>query len=377
MSKQTSKAKIVIISILFLLVGLAGGFVGMNFCMLPPTDDVVVDEKNEDYEADIQTFGANLAIHFLELGNKYTGDCTYIKTPEADILIDCGSRASSIPVVTEYLNKYVTDGTLEFVIVTHAHRDHYAGFATGKNTDSIFDLYECETIIDFALTNQEDDATQYSNYQRELADEVKNGSKHYTALECVEEKNGAKKSYSIGTDMSLQILDSHFYRNTASSENNYSVCTLLTYCTHNFLFTGDLEGEGEKELVKLNNLPKVTMFKAGHHGSSTSTTTTLLDAIDPDVICVCCCAGSSEYTDATENQFPTQAFIDRVANYTNNVYITTMCVDYANDKFTSFNGNIAFLVKQGEYKVTCSNNNTSLKDTTWLRETRVVPSKWQ
>ena len=95
-----------------------------------------------------------MQIHFLELGNKYTGDCTYIKIGDVDILIDAGSKTSSIPAITAYIDQYVTDGKLEYVIVTHAHQDHYAGFATGVNADSIFDLYECETIIDFALTNQ-------------------------------------------------------------------------------------------------------------------------------------------------------------------------------------------------------------------------------
>ena len=40
-----------------------------------------------------------LEIHFLELGNKYTGDCTYIKAGDKDILIDAGSKASSIETI--------------------------------------------------------------------------------------------------------------------------------------------------------------------------------------------------------------------------------------------------------------------------------------
>ena len=94
----------------------------------------------------------DIAIHFLELGNAYTGDCTYIKAGDTDILIDAGSRTSSIATISAYINDYVTDGKLEYVIVTHAHQDHYAGFT--QREGSIFDLYECEVIIDFAKTNQ-------------------------------------------------------------------------------------------------------------------------------------------------------------------------------------------------------------------------------
>ena len=107
-----------------------------------------------------------LQVHFLELGNEYTGDCTYIKAGETDILIDAGSRAGSVPTIQAYINQFVTDGKLEYVIVTHAHQDHYAGFATGEKTKSIFDLYKIGTIIDFAQTKQ-DDSGMYANYKRE------------------------------------------------------------------------------------------------------------------------------------------------------------------------------------------------------------------
>lgn len=39
---------------------------------------------------------SNLSIHFLELGNQYTGDCVYIKAGETDILID--AAAAKIPL---------------------------------------------------------------------------------------------------------------------------------------------------------------------------------------------------------------------------------------------------------------------------------------
>ena len=101
------------------------------------------NDKNEEIEtlAEVVASG-DLQIHFLELGNKYTGDCTYIKAGENDILIDAGSRVSSIETIDEYISNFVSDGKLEYVIVTHAHQDHYAGFATSEKTDSLFDLYE-------------------------------------------------------------------------------------------------------------------------------------------------------------------------------------------------------------------------------------------
>lgn len=321
---------------------------------------------------------SELSIHFLELGNKYTGDCTYIKAGDNDILIDAGSRVNSIGAITAYIDQFVTDGTLEYVIVTHAHQDHYAGFATGESTDSIFDLYECKTIIDFALTNQKSDGAMYSNYIRERDAEIANGAVHYTAAECITEE---KNVFTLSDTVKLEILDSYYYYNESSDENNYSVCTLITEEStdgdRNYLLTGDLEKEGESYLVDMNELPEVELFKAGHHGSPTSTTAKLLEVIKPKYVAVCCCCGSPEYTDNTANQFPSQAFIDRVAPYTKNVYVTTLCVDYKNSEYVSMNGNIVFLVKNDVLSVSCSASTLPLYESDWFKTSRTCPNAWK
>ena len=339
----------------------------------PPIGNVT--DANVGNALDAATIStAELSIHFLELGNKYTGDCTYIKAGDTDILIDAGSKVGSIPTISDYLNRFVTDGILEYVIVTHAHQDHYAGFATGATTDSIFDLYECKTIIDFALTNQKADAKMYSNYVRERNDEINNGATHYTAAECIQND---KNVFFLTETVTLEILDSYYYYNESSDENNYSVCCLITENDRNYLFTGDLEHEGEAHLVDMNDLPEVELFKAGHHGSPTSTTSKLLEVIRPKYVAVCCCAGSPEYTDNIANQFPSQAFIDRVAPYTRNVFVTTLCVDYKNSEFTAMNGNIVFLVNNGTLSLSCTGSTLPLYQSDWFKAYRTCPDAWK
>lgn len=315
----------------------------------------------------------DLQIHFIELGNKYTGDCTYIKAGDADILIDAGSRTSSIPFISAYINQYCTDGTLEYVICTHAHQDHYAGFAGDAKNASIFSLYECKTVIDFALTNQKETATMYSNYQKQLQSEIDAGALHYTAAQCIQTGNS---KFELSDGIELEILDSYYYYNKSSSENDYSVCCMINQGDSHFLFTGDLEKGGEEQLVKMNDLPKVKLFKAGHHGSKTSTNECLLEVIQPEIICVCCCAGSSEYTSQNDNMFPTQAFVDRVAKYTDKIYVTTLCVNYEAGNFTSMNGNIVVCSSPSGITVTCSANDTLLKDTDWFKKNRKCPAEW-
>ena len=317
----------------------------------------------------------DLQIHFLELGNKYTGDCTYIKMGDTDVLIDAGSKTSSIPTIDAYLSRYVTDGTLEYVIVTHAHEDHYAGFATNETTDSLFDLYECEVIIDFAqVTSGKTEQKMYNNYIRERDAEIAAGATHYTAKDCMEQK---KSVFSLGEGTDLKILDSYYYYNRSSIENDHSVCAMVSQGDRHYLFTGDLEEKGEEKLVQMNDLPRVTLYKAGHHGSKTSSTNELLEVIQPEIVCVCCCCGSPEYTKTTVNQFPTQAFINRVAPYTDCVYVTTLCLDYAAASFTSMNGNIVVRSNASGVTVTGSANTTKLKDTPWFQANRTCPTAWK
>lgn len=377
-------------ALLGLVVGLVGAFYGLIWITIPNTEEVIVTEeiffsKNESkVDSSIDVEGADISIHFLELGNKYTGDCTYIKAGDNDILIDCGSKSNSIATIAAYLENYVTDGILEYVIVTHAHQDHYAGFATSSTMDGIFDLFKCETIIDFAGTaNGKADTAMYNNYIKKRKKAIDNGAKHYTALDCIEGNNGATSSFDLGGNITLNILDSDYYKNPdKSNENNNSVCCMFTQQvseteSKNFLFTGDLEKEGESFLCSLNDLPQVDLYKAGHHGSKTSSSKDFIDIIQPKTVCVCCCAGSSEYTSIAENQFPTQEFITNVGLWTDEIYVTTMCINYKNNEFTSFNGNIVYMSTDTGYNVECSNNKIYLKDSDWFKESGRVWPKGQ
>ena len=174
----------------------------------------------------------------------------------------------------------------------------------------------------------------------------------------------------------MEILYNYYYENESGDENNYSVCLLFNQGDKHFLFTGDLEEDGESRLVDNNKLPKVELFKAGHHGSKTSSTEKLLNVIDPNIICVCCCAGYNQYNAAPENVFPTQAMIDRVAPYTDKVYVTSQVDESSESGYRSMNGNIVVTSGRDGVTVECSENNTLLKDTAWFKANRTMPDAW-
>lgn len=390
-----------------LFFGIVLGFGGLTYYLLPHHEELNITEADVYYSLNgtpnseqepVDVEDAELSIHFLELGNKYTGDATYIKAGEIDILIDCGSKSSSIPTVSNYINQFVTDGILEYVIVTHAHQDHYAGFATIPTVQSIFDIYECKTIIDFALTNQKSQRygtstrrTMYDNYLNELDAEISNGATHYKASDFSWDINDTSKPYHIiylndENTISLEIMKNYYYFNTAPSENDYSVCIMLNHNDKKFLFTGDLENEGSNKGEQLltqyykeqhgyssDTTIEIDLYKAGHHGSKTSSSLDLLNFFQPKKVCVCCCAGSSEYTKIPNNQFPTQEFIDNISQFTDAVYVTSLCINYKEDEYTSFNGNIVVLSTGNQnIAVSCSNNNLKLKDTEWFKNNRTA-----
>ena len=344
------------------------------------------------YEKPINEQASEISFHFMMLGNEYAGDAIYIKAGDNDILIDAGSRENSIPSIKNYIDKYVTDGKLEYVIATHAHQDHIAGFA--KSEGSIFDLYECQTIIDFPKTDST--SKTYQRYVQERDAEIKLGATHYTALECYKNQNGAQRVYDLSGDgeITLEILYNYYYDHKANKENDYSVCVQFTHGQRKFLFTGDLEAKGEEYLVQYNELSQVELYKAGHHGSKTSSNTVLLSVIQPKMSVVCCCAGFVEYTQALENTFPSQDFIDRIAPYTYKIFVpntinlkqvagantsTTDDDEYEKDgSLLPLNGDVVIVSNASkEVYPDCSNNNTYLKDTDWFKKYRKMPNAWK
>ncbi len=368
-----SAGKAFLACFLALVIGFAAGFFLYAYIKRPTGGDVYVS--------------GNLSFHFMQLGNNYTGDSIYIKAGDTDILIDAGSRANSTDTTSEYINRYCTDGVLEYVIATHADQDHIAGFAGSNSSPSIFERYECEVIIDFPRTNK--NTQTYQKYIANRDAEVAAGATHYTALECWNGENGARRVYEIADGIEMEILYNYYYENNSSDENNYSVCLLFNQGDKHFLFTGDLEKEGEEHLVEENDLPEVELFKAGHHGSGTSSNDILLSVIKPKIICVCCCAGSVEYTQNLDNTFPYQSTIERFAKYTDQVYVTTYGtidqrlndegeMEYYDTGFYPLHGNIVVTSGSvGEVSVRCSSNDgVLLKDTEWFKENRRMPAEW-
>ena len=98
--------------------------------------------------------------------------------------------------------------------------------------------------------------------------------------------------------------------------NNNAMVAKLIYKDFSCLFTGDIEEEAEKELVKLNkNELNSTILKVAHHGSKTSTTEKFLEKVNPKMALI----GVGE-----DNTFghPNKETLERISRYTNKIYRT-------------------------------------------------------
>jgi len=332
----------------------------------------------EAQTGDVVLAEGDLSFHFLTLGNKYTGDSTYIKIGDVDILIDAGSRQNSAATIIDYVGRYCTDGVLEYVIATHAHQDHIAGFVGTKGV-GVLGAFEIGTIIEFARTNAT--SSIYNSYCAARDAAVERGAKAYTALECWNNQNGAQRSYTLAEGVTMDVLYNYYYEHDTSDENDYSVCVMFNYGDSHYLFTGDLEKDGESYLVDNNDLPHCKLFKGGHHGSYTANTAKLMQAVQPDVVCVCCCCGSTEYTAVDANTFPSQAFFERVLPYTDQIFVTTMVQivpaedddDDVDEIGVDMNGNVVVVTDGTSLAVNCSASATPAPYTQWFEEHRTWP----
>ncbi|UTR14353.1 DNA internalization-related competence protein ComEC/Rec2 [Salipaludibacillus sp. LMS25] len=116
-----------------------------------------------------------------------------------------------------------------------------------------------------------------------LAESVPQEAK--SQLMCLIEKNipiiQAKKgmSWNVGDD-SFFIMHPH---GDDIEENDRSIVLLANLSGMSFLFTGDLEEEGEKRLLTHYPNLKADILKVGHHGSGTSTQEELLEQLKPKI----------------------------------------------------------------------------------------------
>lgn len=204
------------------------------------------------FEADVLDVGQGDGI-FLEAGGKR-------------ILVDCGSAQLKSVGKNRLIPFLKSRGItrLDYVFVTHGHLDHVSGIR--------YLLEEGGIPIDLLV---------FSCLSR--------GDETCEELAGLQEKAGGRVAFmEAGQSLADGRLElTCLYPapgDRADDKNDQSLVLLASYGEFHLLLTGDLEENGEEQLLEAHKaiLPQgITVLKAGHHGSKTSTTKELLNRFNP------------------------------------------------------------------------------------------------
>ncbi len=195
----------------------------------------------------------SLLVYFFDVGQ---GDAILVFTPaQQTILIDGGPDArvvGHLGTVMPFFNKKI-----DAVVLTHPHEDHQAGLY------HVLQAYTVPLVI------------ERMSWQSSFLEPWKELTKNSIVVD----PQTIDEIYTGDTSIGIRFLPETIIGDR--SGNNSSIVTSLRYGETEFLFMGDLEKEGEENLLQNNLVSRTDVLKVGHHGSATSSTTEFLNVIQP------------------------------------------------------------------------------------------------
>ncbi|MFJ7737902.1 DNA internalization-related competence protein ComEC/Rec2 [Lysinibacillus sp. NPDC097287] len=211
---------------------------------------------------------------FLNVGQ---GDCTVIELPfrRAVYVVDAGGvlrfdqeawKASNSSyevgkqIVVPFLKgKGIRD--IDIFIVTHADADHVEGAEEVLEEIRIREIHVTPGTLDKPVMN---DLLSEAAKQRVLVKEKMQGT-----------------GWQLG-EMSFHYL---WPQDVDYEGNDDSIVLYMQQASFRALLTGDLEENGEQQLIKLydRQLANMTLLKAGHHGSKTSSIEPFVELLKPEL----------------------------------------------------------------------------------------------
>lgn len=280
-----------------------------------------------------------LEIYFIEVNRMY-GDAVYIKKGLLDILIDAGTSDDGADV-RKFLESHMEDKTLDLVMVSHTHEDHYGGMA-----EALRAVDDVSLFIDYGGDSQ-------NTYSKSRDEFIAKGSAYFSAKSCVEELNGAAKEWYLTKEVKCNILDTgHYISNTGSAGNPESVAAIFEYQDFSYFTAGDLTSDSELSLINRENLKPVSLYKASHHGSHGSNTSDILNILDPYMVGISAAiTGKTPEAQLGVSGHPAAAAIERIfkapqIKTNHNVY------------WNGVNGTMCFKTYGGRKDVTCKGSPT-------------------
>ncbi len=223
-----------------------------------------------------------LNIHLLDIGQ---GDAMILHQPGAcTVLVDAGPLINGHRLTKKI--KTLGIESLEMVIVTHPHLDHFGG---------LFDLLPRILAKHFCDNGVPNSTWEYFDDYLALRNNYP-----YTTL-----SRGMQLACG---DIRLDVLYPPADPDPEAGINNTSIAMLISFGDFTLLHMGDLAGEGENRLLNLGAVPRADIIKIAHHGAADSTSAKLLKAVSADLALL---------STAARNRFETPAdeLLDRLERH--------------------------------------------------------------
>jgi len=211
----------------------------------------------------------DLKVTFLPVG---AGQCVVVRAPcGASMMIDCGGRdhlpGSGRDLAEDIIEPYLTGHgirCLDFVLITHWDADHFNALP------HLLDHVAVDTVI---VPPQLPDAAP----PPDLPERLRGRS--------APARSGVIVHLGEGVAARTLAPRRPFLTGTEDDANNNSVVVRLTYGEMSFLFTGDLEADGIKRLLRDSFSTHRTLgaqvLQLPHHGRPMEGIERMLDAVGP------------------------------------------------------------------------------------------------
>ena len=226
----------------------------------------------------------------VEIFDVEHGQCAMIHSPNGKkLMIDAGHNGTkpwwpSIHFIAQ---------NIEQLIITNYDQDHTSDLVDVRRLCNVNAITRNPTISSRNL------ATMKADFG--MSTGIKNVYEYLQWLESM--PGGAPVGIDLGTVTTRSYWNNYGpYDGQFTDANNLSVATFVSYGNFTILFPGDLEVAGWKELLKRadfqNDLRRVTVLVASHHGRDNGCCTEIFDYCAP-VIVIISDAGKQHATQET------------------------------------------------------------------------------
>lgn len=335
--KANPKAFIISIVAIVLVIAIATAVVYFAF---PDTWDKIVSMIVKDNQhSGLARGDGELLVHMLDVGQ---GDCIYIQLPDGkDMVIDCANYNDDGEYekkTFDYLDKYIEDDTVEYLMLTHCDSDHVYFM------DELLERYQVEKLF---MPNVLAVPGTTSKDKKALQDQIDAlDTSRFTDKDTVGTITYAEFFIAALTEPDCEIvlnvdpdantnsiiIEETTYRlvfycptqeyyddyglNTAERKNAISPIGILEYNNRKIMLTGDSNEINEPLVMARTGKIDCDVLKVGHHGSETSTSNAFLGDYTFEYAIISCNSYGNKFN------HPRQATLDRLKSHNIEVYRT-------------------------------------------------------